>query len=146
MFGIGALLAASAQLLTVMKFLGGAYLIWLGIQVWRSPSLGEASPKVLSDVSSVSLFRQGALAALTNPKGILFFVAFLPQFIDPTISLITQFVVMAATFVVIEFIYEYVVASAANRIKPWLARFGKNVNRVFGGIFMAIGIALPLRG
>jgi threonine/homoserine/homoserine lactone efflux protein len=146
MFGIGALLAASAQLLTVMKFLGGAYLIWLGIQVWRSPSLGEASPKVLSDVSSVSLFRQGALAALTNPKGILFFVAFLPQFIDPAISLITQFVVMAATFVVIEFIYEYVVASAANRIKPWLARFGKNVNRVFGGIFMAIGIALPLRG
>jgi homoserine/homoserine lactone efflux protein len=146
MFGIGALLAASAQLLTVMKFLGGAYLIWLGIQVWRSPSLGEASPKALSDVSSVSLFRQGALAALTNPKGILFFVAFLPQFIDPTISLITQFVVMAATFVVIEFIYEYVVASAANRIKPWLARFGKNVNRVFGGIFMAIGIALPLRG
>jgi threonine/homoserine/homoserine lactone efflux protein len=146
MFGIGALLAASAQLLIVMKFLGGAYLIWLGIQVWRSPSLGEASPKALSDVSSVSLFRQGALAALTNPKGILFFVAFLPQFIDPAISLITQFVVMAATFVVIEFIYEYVVASAANRIKPWLARFGKNVNRVFGGIFMAIGIALPLRG
>jgi threonine/homoserine/homoserine lactone efflux protein len=146
MFGIGALLAASAQLLIVMKFLGGAYLIWLGVQVWRSPSLGEASPKTLSDVSSVSLFRQGALAALTNPKGILFFVAFLPQFIDPTISLLTQFVVMAATFVVIEFIYEYVVASLANRIKPWLAKFGKNVNRVFGGIFMAIGVALPLRG
>jgi threonine/homoserine/homoserine lactone efflux protein len=76
----------------------------------------------------------------------LFFVAFLPQFIDPTIPLITQFVVMAATFVIIEFIYEYVVASAANRIKPWLAKFGKKVNRVFGGIFMAIGVALPLRG
>ena len=146
MFGIGALLAASAQLLIVMKFLGGAYLIWLGIQVWRSPSLGDSSPKAVSDVSSASLFRQGALAALTNPKGILFFVAFLPQFIDPAISLITQFVVMAATFVVIEFIYEYVVASLANRIKPWLAKFGKKVNRVFGGIFMAIGVALPLRG
>jgi threonine/homoserine/homoserine lactone efflux protein len=146
MFGIGALLAASAQLLIVMKFLGGAYLIWLGIQVWRSPSLGDTSPKAVSDVSSASLFRQGALAALTNPKGILFFVAFLPQFIDPAISLITQFVVMAATFVVIEFIYEYVVASLANKIKPWLAKFGKKVNRVFGGIFMAIGVALPLRG
>jgi threonine/homoserine/homoserine lactone efflux protein len=145
-FGIGALLAASAQLLIVMKFLGGAYLIWLGIQVWRSPSLGDTSPKAVSDVSSASLFRQGALAALTNPKGILFFVAFLPQFIDPAISLITQFVVMAATFVVIEFIYEYVVASLANKIKPWLAKFGKKVNRVFGGIFMAIGVALPLRG
>jgi len=146
MFGIGALLAASAQLLIVMKFLGGAYLIWLGVQVWRSPSLGDQSPKALNDVSSSSLFRQGALAALTNPKGILFFVAFLPQFIDPAISILTQFVVMAATFVVIEFIYEYVVASLANRIKPWLAKFGKKVNRVFGGIFMALGVALPLRG
>jgi len=146
MFGIGALLAASAQLLIVMKFLGGAYLIWLGIQVWRSPSLGDTRSQALGEVSNVSLFRQGALAALTNPKGILFFVAFLPQFIDPKISLIGQFAVMAATFVIIEFIYEYVVASAANKIKPWLARFGKKVNRVFGGIFMAIGVALPLRG
>jgi len=146
MFGIGALLAASSQALIVLKFLGGAYLVWLGIQVWRSPSLGEASPKVIERVSSASLFRQGALAALTNPKGILFFVAFLPQFIDPAISLLTQFVVMAATFVVIEFIYEYVVATLANRIQPWLARFGKKVNRVFGGVFMAIGVALPLRG
>ena len=146
MFGIGALLAASSQALIVLKFLGGAYLVWLGIQVWRSPSLGEASPKVLERVSSASLFRHGALAALTNPKGILFFVAFLPQFIDPAISLLTQFVVMAATFAVIEFIYEYVVASLANKIQPWLAKFGKKVNRVFGGIFMAIGVALPLRG
>ena len=146
MFGIGALLAASSQALIVLKFLGGAYLVWLGIQVWRSPSLCEASPKVLERVSSASLFRHGALAALTNPKGILFFVAFLPQFIDPAISLLTQFFVMAATFVVIEFIYEYVVASLANKIQPWLAKFGKKVNRVFGGIFMAIGVALPLRG
>lgn len=146
MFGIGALLAASAQLLIVMKFVGGAYLIWLGIQVWRSPSLGESKTAVSTDVSSFSLFRQGALAALTNPKGILFFVAFLPQFIDPTISLLTQFVVMALTFVIIEFIYEYAVASLANRIKPFLAKFGKKVNRVFGGIFMVIGVALPLRG
>ncbi len=146
MFGIGALLAASAELLIVMKFVGGAYLIWLGIQVWRSPSLGESKATVSVDVSSFSLFRQGALAALTNPKGILFFVAFLPQFIDPTISLLTQFVVMAATFVIIEFLYEYAVASLANKIKPFLAKFGKKVNRVFGGIFMVIGVALPLRG
>jgi threonine/homoserine/homoserine lactone efflux protein len=146
MFGIGALLAASAQLLIVMKFVGGAYLIWLGIQVWRSPSLGETKAAVSINVSSFLLFRQGALAALTNPKGILFFVAFLPQFIDPAISLLTQFVVMASTFVIIEFIYEYAVASLANKIKPFLAKFGKKVNRVLGGIFMVIGVALPLRG
>lgn len=146
MFGIGALLAASAQLLIVMKFLGGAYLIWLGIQVWRSPALGHELAANSKNGGSFSLFQQGALAALTNPKGILFFVAFLPQFIDTKLSLISQFVVMALTFVIIEFIYEYVVASLANKIKPALSRFGKKVNRVFGGIFMVIGVALPLRG
>lgn len=146
MFGIGALLAASAQLLIVLKFVGGAYLVWLGIQVWRSPALGAEYSKSPKTASSFALFRQGALAALTNPKGILFFVAFLPQFIDPKISLLSQFVVMAATFVIIEFVYEYVVASLANRIKPFLAKFGNRVNKVFGGVFMAIGVALPLRG
>jgi homoserine/homoserine lactone efflux protein len=146
MFGIGALLAASSQLLIVMKIIGGAYLIWLGIQVWRSPALGETAAPKLKKVSSFSLFRQGALAALTNPKGILFFVAFLPQFINPRLPLISQFVVMALTFVIIEFVYEYVVAAAANKIKPALARFGKRVNKIFGGIFMVIGVALPLRG
>lgn len=104
LFGIGALLAASAQLLIVMKFVGGAYLIWLGIQVWRSPAIGETKAAIPKDVSKFLLFRQGLLAALTNPKGILFFVAFLPQFIDPKISLLTQFVWMALTFVVVEFL------------------------------------------
>jgi len=146
MFGIGALLAASAGLLQVMKIIGGLYLIWLGVQVWRSPPLGQDSPVIGKVATKATLFRQGLLAALTNPKGILFFVAFLPQFIDPKLSLIGQFLVMAATFVVIEFIYEYAVAALAGSIKPFLSRFGKRVNRVFGGIFIAIGIALPLRG
>ena len=146
MFGIGALLAASVEILTVLKFVGGAYLIWLGISVWRSPVIGTQETAPVKEVRNFHLFRQGALAALTNPKGILFFVAFLPQFIDPEISLGSQFVVMALTFVVIEFVYEYVVASLANTLKPALAKFGKRVNQVFGGVFIAIGIALPLRG
>ena len=146
MFGIGALLAASVEILTVLKFVGGAYLIWLGISVWRSPAIGAQDTKPVTNVKGSYLFRQGALAALTNPKGILFFVAFLPQFIDPSISLLSQVVVMALTFVIIEFIYEYVVASLANTLKPALAKFGKRVNQVFGGVFIVIGIALPLRG
>jgi threonine/homoserine/homoserine lactone efflux protein len=146
MFGIGALLAASVEILTVLKFAGGAYLVFLGISVWRAPVIGTQEPEPSKEVKNIHLFRQGALAALTNPKGILFFVAFLPQFIDPQISLVSQFVVMALTFVVIEFAYEYVVASLANTLKPALAKFGKRVNQVFGGVFIAIGIALPLRG
>lgn len=145
MFGIGALLQASAELLTVLKWLGGAYLVWLGIQVWRSEPLGVASPTGRPESKSSQLFSQGFLSAVTNPKGILFFVAFLPQFIDPNSSLFLQFVIMAATFVFVEFWYELMVAALADRIQPWLKKVGKNFNRVFGSVFMAIGVLLPLR-
>jgi threonine/homoserine/homoserine lactone efflux protein len=145
MFGIGALLSANVGLLVLLKWLGGAYLVWLGIQVWRSPSLAK-SRSLLTSASSSSLFQAGLLSALSNPKGILFFVAFLPQFIDPSQLLLVQFVIMVATFVVIEFFYELVVASLADRIQPWMKRFGKIFNRVFGSVFIGIGILLPLRG
>ncbi len=145
MFGIGALLAANVGLLVVLKWVGGAYLIFLGIQVWRSPSLGESRTEV-NAFTGGKLFQAGLLSAISNPKGILFFVAFLPQFIDPAGSMVIQFVIMAATFVVIEFIYELLVASLADRIQPWLKRVGKNFNRVFGSVFIAIGALLPLRG
>ena len=143
MFGIGALLAASASLLTVLKWVGGAYLVFLGIQVWRSPALALTRNKVSG---SSGLYRAGLFSALSNPKGILFFVAFLPQFIEPERSLFAQFVTMAATFLIIEFFYELTVAALADRITPWLARVGKNFNRTFGAVFMAIGVLLPLRG
>ena len=145
MFGIGALLAASVGLLVVLKWLGGAYLVWLGIQVWRSPSIAISRSKDLGGTPGW-LFRAGLLSAVSNPKGILFFVAFLPQFIEPQGSLFLQFAIMASTFVVIEFFYELMVASLADRVQPWLARVGKTFNRVFGGVFIAIGVLLPLRG
>ena len=146
MFGIGALLAASANLLIVLKWLGGAYLVWLGIQVWRSPAISANKNVNQPMLSRIAVFRQGLLSAITNPKGILFFVAFLPQFLEPEASLVLQFVVMAATFVVIEILFEYGVAAGSSKLQPLLARFGKRFNQVFGGIFIAIGIALPLRG
>lgn len=144
MFGIGALLAASASLLIILKWLGGAYLVYLGIQVWRSPALAVSRSEV--PVRAAQLYRAGLFSALSNPKGILFFVAFLPQFIEPEKSLVTQFAIMAATFLVIEFVYEVFVAALADRITPWLGRVGRNFNRVFGAVFMAIGVLLPLRG
>jgi threonine/homoserine/homoserine lactone efflux protein len=91
------------------------------------------------------MFRHGALSALTNPKGILFFAAFLPQFIDPARSLVVQFVVMAGSFAVIEIATELFIASMAHRISPWLRRVGRRFNQACGGVFVAIGVALPLR-
>jgi threonine/homoserine/homoserine lactone efflux protein len=85
------------------------------------------------------------LSAATNPKGILFFAAFLPQFIDPARGLAVQFLVMASTFVVIEFVTELVLASLAHRIAAWLARVGRAFNRTCAVVFIAIGVLLPAR-
>lgn len=146
MFGIGALLKASLVWLTVLKWLGGAYLVWLGVQVWRSPPIQVARPADAVQARGGQLFRQGFLAAATNPKGILFFAAFLPQFVDPARNVAVQFAVMAGTFLLIEFTTELVLASLAQRITGWLARVGRSFNRACGALFAAIGILLPLRG
>jgi homoserine/homoserine lactone efflux protein len=145
MFGIGALLQASASWLAALKWLGGAYLVYLGVQVWRAPPISVTLQPSAAQASRWSLFQQGALSALTNPKGLLFFAAFLPQFIDPARSLWLQFVVMAGTFAVTEIATEYFLASLANRVQQWLARVGRKFNRACGATFIALGAALPLR-
>ena len=146
MFGIGALLKTSLVWLIVLKWIGGVYLVWLGIQVWRSPPIGlELSTATEPRAAGWSLFRQGALSALTNPKGILFFTAFLPQFIDPKQSLWVQFIVMAGTFAAIEFVTEMFIASVAHGLSTWLGKVGRRFNQICGGVFIAIGAFLPLR-
>ncbi len=145
MFGIGTLINSSLLWLTALKWLGGAYLVWLGIQIWRFPPLNIDIGAPRPQAQCWSLFRQGALSAATNPKGLLFFTAFLPHFIDPGRSLVLQFAVMAGTFVATEVITEYMLASASNRVRPWLSRVGRRFNRACGGLFVAIGAALPLR-
>jgi homoserine/homoserine lactone efflux protein len=145
MFGIGALLKSSLLWLAVMKWLGGAYLVWLGIQVWRSPPIGLELSAGATPRGGGSMFRQGALSALTNPKALLFFAAFLPQFIDPSRSLWLQFLIMAGTFALVEIATELLIAAFAQRLSPWLQRVGRRFNQVCGGLFMAIGVALPLR-
>lgn len=99
-----------------------------------------------SERSRASMFRQGALSALTNPKVLLFFAAFLPHFIDPGRSLVLQFIVMAGTFAVFEFATELLIVGMAQRINAWLSRTGKRFNQVCGGLFVTIGVVLPLRG
>lgn len=145
MFGLAALLKASANALLVLKWLGGAYLVWLGIQLWRSPPL-QLTPLAgaRSGISGIQLFRQGLLSAISNPKVILFYGAFLPQFLDPARSLWLQFVVMATTFALVEGLVEYLLARTAQRTRPWLERAGRGFNRCCGGLFAAMGMALPL--
>jgi homoserine/homoserine lactone efflux protein len=144
MFGIGALLQASANALVILKWIGGAYLIWLGFQLWRAPALQLDVPTQALTKSGPNLLRQGLLSALSNPKVILFFGAFLPQFLDPEGDLLLQFAVMALTFATVEALAEYLLARTAHHVRPWLQRSGRGFNRCCGGLFAAMGAALPL--
>lgn len=143
MFGLGALLHTCASLLQVLKWIGGAYLVWLGVQLWRSPAMDLDTRAGTVVASNAGLLRQGLLSALANPKVLLFYGAFLPQFIDPQRGLIPQFLIMATTFAAVECVVEYMLARLAYRIRPWLAKGGTRFNRCCGGLFAVIGLALP---
>jgi threonine/homoserine/homoserine lactone efflux protein len=147
MLGIGALLQSSAHALTLMKWVGGAYLVWLGIQLWRAPAMQLQSLPTARGGQAITvgrLFRQGLLAAISNPKVLLFYGAFLPQFIVPGRELWLQFVVMAGTFAAVECLVELGLAGLAHRIRPWLQRTGRKFNRSCGALFGLMGAALPM--
>ena len=150
--GLGALLIASEHAFTAIKIVGAMYLIYLGIVQWRTPiqiakpAEGEphnASPRV-SGSSARRRFLVGLLTNLTNPKGILFMVAVLPQFIDPAKPLLSQLGILAATMVFVDLIVMHgyaLLASRAQRLfrNPRALRWQ---SRFFGGMLMSIGAAL----
>lgn len=144
MAGIGALLETSSSLLLLLKVLGGAYLVFLGIQLWRSPAIAFNQQAFEHNKSNWSLCRQGLITSSSNPKVILFFSAFLPQFIDSEKSLVIQFFVMVTTLVVVEVLVEFSLALLANRLRSFLERSGRIFNKTCGLFFAAIGVSLPL--
>lgn len=146
MSGFSAILAASEQLFTTIKWVGAAYLVYLGIKTWRAPPLhlervagASTSPK-----SGRKLFSEGLVVALSNPKAILFFAAFLPQFIDTEQSLLVQFVAMAGTFMAIEFLFELLLATCSQRMVPWMNRskYSRWFQRITGSTFIGAGTLL----
>jgi len=140
--GLGALLAASEAAFTAAKWVGAAYLVYLGVRLWKAPPPAVSTAGgdgVDRDASAARLFTQGFLVAATNPKALIFFAAFLPQFMVPGVSFGTQFAVLGGTFAVVEFVYELVLAGMAQRIAPWLTRHGRWFNRITGSMFVGIG-------
>jgi threonine/homoserine/homoserine lactone efflux protein len=145
--GMGALLAASETAFTAAKWVGGAYLVYLGIRLWRSPAPvvaaeAPAGSGALDAAPSLRLFGDGLFVAVSNPKALLFFAAFLPQFMVPGASFASQLLLLGGTFVLVEVVYELVLAGLAGRIAPWLGRHGRTFNRTAGGTFIGIGAAL----
>ena len=149
--GVGALLLASATAFTVVKFAGAAYLIWLGLKQWRTHAgagavKGEAVATPTGVPSARERFAIGFFTNVTNPKGIVFMVAVLPQFIDPQRALWLQLLVLLITTIAVDLVVMHGYAFLASRAKAWLAtaRARRAQNRVFGGVLMAMGASLLL--
>lgn len=141
--GLGAVLLASEALFWAVKWLGVAYLVYLGVVTWRTPPTGFVDMPD-SARTTREVFLKGFLVNITNPKGIIFFVAILPQFIDVARPQAPQYAILAAT----TFVVDLVVMAAYTALAAKVFRVMKDpahlrwVNRTLGGAFVAAGLAL----
>ena len=142
MLGLGALLAASATLFTILKWVGAAYLVYLGIRLWRAGGTLDAAPRT-DAVSAAKMLGHAWLVTALNPKSITFFVAFLPAFLDPRADFFTQMVVFETTFLVLAFANAFGYALVAARARGFVAnpRAIGIVNKVGGGLLIGAGAA-----
>ena len=142
MLGLGALLATSATLFTLLKWVGAAYLIWLGIKLWRAGGTLEAAPRT-DAVSAAKMLGHAWLVTALNPKSITFFVAFLPAFLDPHADFLTQMLVFETTFLVLAFANAFGYALVASRARRMASdpRVLGAVNKVGGGLLVGAGVA-----
>jgi homoserine/homoserine lactone efflux protein len=142
MLGLGALLAASATLFTILKWVGAAYLVYLGIRLWRAGGTLDAAPRT-DAVSAAKMLGHAWLVTALNPKSITFFVAFLPAFLDPKADFFTQMVVFETTFLVLAFANAFGYALVAARARGFVAnpRAIGVVNKVGGGLLIGAGAA-----
>ena len=142
MLGLGALLATSATLFTILKWVGAAYLVYLGIKLWRAGGTLDAAPRT-DAVSAAKMLGHAWLVTALNPKSITFFVAFLPAFLDPNADFLTQMLVFETTFLVLAFANAFgyaLVASRARRLASDPRALGV-VNKVGGGLLVGAGVA-----
>ena len=146
-FGLTLILQTSAFAFLFVKFAGAAYLIYLGIRAWleKSTFTLETAPPA---VTSRTLFWQGVLSNALNPKIAIFFLAFLPQFVDQGSSQVTsQMVLLGLTFACFGLCFLLVVGYSSGAIGKWLTgrpQYAQFFQRLAGGILLGLGIRLAL--
>ena len=140
-FGLSFVLKNAGELFEVLRWAGVAYLVWLGVQAWRNAGTEtEAPPK-----RRVHFWR-GMFVALTNPKTIAFFTAFLPQFVDPSLPAERQLFIMCLTTIVITLAFDSVWATASGLGRAWFLKpsRAKLLGRLSGAVLIGGGIWLSL--
>ncbi len=142
--GVAWILTALSHWFDIVRGAGAIYLIYLGVRKWF------AKPETLAGQQAArpgrSLFWQGFVVAVTNPKTILFYAAFFPQFIDPELSATGQLLVLSVTFLVVASSMDLIYVHLAGRLRPWLtgARRGRIRNKITGALLAGTGVALAL--
>jgi homoserine/homoserine lactone efflux protein len=146
--GLGALLLASETLFTAVKWIGAAYLAWLGVQLWRAKV--QTNPDGIAKVAPMSArsrFMLGFFTNVTNPKGIVFMVAVLPQFMNPqSPNRALEIAIMAITMFVVDCVVMHGYAGLASKLARFFvdAKAVRWQNRVFGAVLIAVGGAVLL--
>lgn len=145
--GVAAIMLRYPNLFTVLKYMGGAYLCWLGIQLWRSYGKMAVHQVAASDglvANRRELALQGFVTAVANPKGWAFFVSLLPPFIDARLPVVPQLVVLVAVVLIIEFCFLLFYAQGGKTLRTLLQGKGnvQRLNRVSGTMMFGVGIWL----
>ncbi|GFG49109.1 threonine transporter RhtB [Mycolicibacterium agri] len=145
--GLGAIVTKSVLAFNIIKWIGVAYLIYLAVRQWRTAAVDlRAQVGHATRGGRVSLLVRGFLVNTTNPKGLVFFLAVLPQFIVPTAPLLPQYLAIGATMVAVDFVVMGCYTALAERLLKWMhtPRRQTVVNRVFSGLFATAAVALSL--
>jgi len=142
--GLGTLFAHSLLAFEILKWLGVAYLIWLGIQQWRNAGNFTLDAAAAAAMPRRRLFELGIFVNLTNPKSIVFLAALFPQFVLPQFQQTPQFLVLGVTTLVVDIIVMIGYATLATRLAHWLKgpRQMRRLNRTFGSLFIMVGALL----
>jgi RhtB (resistance to homoserine/threonine) family protein len=148
--GVASLLRASAVAFTVLKLVGAAYLVWLGIQALRAARTAASTPSLddspRSTAGPTRGFRQGLLSNLANPKIAVFFTSLLPQFVDPGRPVLLPFLALGGVFVLMTLawlcLYSLAAARAADALQR--PRVKALLDRITGTVLIAVGIRLAL--
>ncbi len=142
MAGLGALLLASAVIFTVLKWIGAAYLVYLGIRLWRAPIFPTSTREAAGDVAPRRAFAHAYAVTSLNPKSLLFFVAFVPQFLLPGARLLPQILVLETIFLVLATANAAAYALMASAVRQTIRRpdVQRLVNRTGGSLLIGAGL------
>jgi len=139
--GLGSLLAASTLLFEVLRYAGIAYLLWLAVKIWRSPPLNldaAMAASTLRTKSDFATFARCLMVALSNPKSMLFFAAFLPQFVDVAHPQAPQYALLGAIFIGLDSVIMVGYAAAGTQAMRWLSR--RSVHIINRSCAVAMGL------